>query len=186
MMRSRSHSTDSRFLTPSQENSDLNENSPELNLDPESVWNYPRPPAVEHVPQRIRVVLNGQTIVDTQLAKRVLETSHPPVYYIPPQAVRAGVLLPSARVSWCEWKGQASYYDVRVGDRTAAEGAWYYPDPTPEFAAIKGYIAFYAHKMDACYVADQLVVAQGGGFYGGWITPNISGPFKGGPGTKGW
>jgi uncharacterized protein (DUF427 family) len=164
----------------------MEEYSHQPKLRIESVWDYPRPPVVEDVSHQIRIFFNRELIVDTQLAKRVLETSHPPTYYIPPQAVRDGVLQPSARVTWCEWKGQASYYDVRVGGRTAAEGAWYYPDPAPEFAAIKGYIAFYAHKMDACYVADQLVKAQEGGFYGGWITPNISGPFKGGPGTKGW
>lgn len=152
----------------------------------ESVWDYPRPPAVEVVPQRIRVVFNGETIVDTQKATRVLETSHPPVYYIPPTEVKPGVLQPAAGRSWCEWKGQAAYYDVRAGDRTAKKAAWYYPDPTPGFAQIKGYVAFYPSKMDACFVGDEQAEAQEGDFYGGWITSNLQGPFKGAWGTLGW
>ena len=152
----------------------------------ESVWNYPRPPRVEACPQRIRVVANSVTIADTMTARRVLETSHPPVYYIPPQDMRADCLALSDRRSFCEWKGEAHYYSVVVAGRKIEEAGWFYPDPTARFAGIKGHVAFYASKMDACYVDDELVQAQAGDFYGGWITSNIVGPFKGAPGTLGW
>jgi uncharacterized protein (DUF427 family) len=152
----------------------------------ESVWDYPRPPRLEDATRRVRVVFNGETIVDTHLAKRVLETSHPPVYYVPLEAVRPGVLEPTPRSSVCEWKGRAGYYTVRVGHRAAADAAWFYPDPTPAFAAIREYVAFYPSRMDACYLDDERVSAQDGDFYGGWITADIVGPFKGGPGTWGW
>jgi uncharacterized protein (DUF427 family) len=152
----------------------------------ESVWDYPRPPAVEDVAQRIKIIFNDEIIVDSNNAKRVLETSHPPVYYIPKEDIKAGTLQAAAGRSWCEWKGEAHYYDVRVGNRTAKKAAWYYPDPTPEYAQIKDYVAFYASKMDACFVGDERVKAQAGDFYGGWITSNLDGPFKGGPGTVSW
>jgi uncharacterized protein (DUF427 family) len=152
----------------------------------ESVWDYPRPPRVESFTGRIRVVFNGKTIVDTTNAKRVLETSHAPVYYIPPHDIDPECLHPTARESWCEWKGVARYFDVEIGDARAPKSAWYYSRPTPGFASIAGHVAFYADGMDACYVNDELVRPQPGGFYGGWITDNIVGPFKGAPGTKGW
>ncbi|MES3628583.1 MAG: DUF427 domain-containing protein [Longimonas sp.] len=152
----------------------------------ESVWDYPRPPALEPTDRRIQVVFNDATIVDTTGAYRVLETSHPPVYYVPPEAIVDGVLQDAGRISHCEFKGRARYYDVAVGDRRAAQAAWAYPSPTPRFEAIAGYVAFYAHKMDACYVGDEQVDAQQGSFYGGWITSDVVGPFKGGPGTIGW
>jgi uncharacterized protein (DUF427 family) len=164
----------------------MDENSTASSTQPESVWDYPRPPAVEDVPHRIKVVFNGEVIVDSQAAKRVLETSHPPVYYIPPADIKPGVLQAASGKTWCEWKGEASYYDVVVGDRTAAKAAWYYPNPAPSYAEIKDYVAFYASKMDACYVGDERARAQEGSFYGGWITANITGPFKGAPGTRGW
>src|SRR5690242_3542514 len=103
----------------------------------ESVWDYPRPPRVEDTPKRVRVVFNGETIADTTRAKRVLETSHPPVYYVPLADVRGDVLVRSSRTSFCEWKGHAGYYSVRVGDREAPDAAWFYPDPTPGFEAIR-------------------------------------------------
>ena len=152
----------------------------------ESVWDYPRPPSVEPVPQRVRVVFDEVTIADTVAAKRVLETSHPPVYYLPPQDVRWDCLVPSPGRSWCEWKGEARYFDVEVNGRRVPRAAWAYPAPTAAFAEISDYVAFYAGPMDACFVGDARVVPQPGGFYGGWITPEIRGPFKGSPGTEGW
>jgi uncharacterized protein (DUF427 family) len=152
----------------------------------ESVWTYPRPPVIEEVPQTVIVIFNGQVIVDCQRAKRVLETSHPPVYYIPIEEIKSGVLQPVSGDSWCEWKGKACYYDVVLNGRTAEKAAWYYPNPVPKFVQIKNYVAFYAAKMDACFVEDEKVLAQEGGFYGGWITSNLIGPFKGGPIKPGW
>lgn len=152
----------------------------------ESVWDYPRPPAIEDVQQRIKIVFKGEKIVDTQSAKRVLETSHPPTYYIPLQDIKSEVLQPATRRTWCEWKGEAKYYDVVIGDQMAKNAAWFYPNPNSDYVGIKGYVAFYAREMDACFVGDELVQAQPGAFYGGWITSNIDGPFKGGLGTAGW
>lgn len=153
----------------------------------ESVWDYPRPPRVEPVERRIRVVLGGATIVDSRRAHRVLETSHPPAYYVPLDDVVPGVLVPSARGSThCEWKGLASYYDVVSGGTRAEGAAWTYHDPSPGFEAIRDAVAFYPGPMDACYVDEERVEPQPGGFYGGWITPDVVGPFKGAPGTLGW
>jgi len=152
----------------------------------ESVWRYPRPPRLEATPARLRVVLGGQVIADTTAGLRVLETSHPPNYYFPPDDVAPGVLERSARRSWCEFKGGAHYYDVRGGGVLAADAAWGYDDPAPEFRAMAGYVAFYPVRMDSCFVDDEVVVPQPGGFYGGWITGTIRGPFKGAPGTQGW
>jgi len=152
----------------------------------ESVWDYPRPPRLEDSPKHIQVIFNGVTIAETDRAKRVLETSHPPVYYIPPDDIKMEYLTMTPRTSWCEWKGQASYYTVVVGDKQAANTAWFYPKPPSGFESIKGYIAFYPHLMEACYVAGERVKAQVGEFYGGWITQDIVGPFKGEPGTQGW
>ena len=152
----------------------------------ESVWDYPRPPRLEDSARRIRVVLGGVTIADTVRAKRVLETSHPPVYYIPPADIAIAHLTPTSRSSFCEFKGTARYYTVAAGDRTERDAAWYYPNPSRDFASLKGYVAFYPGRMDACFVDDERVQAQPGDFYGGWITGEIVGPFKGGAGTTGW
>jgi len=152
----------------------------------ESVWDYPRPPRLEESPKHIRVVVAGATIADTHRAKRVLETSHPPVYYLPPEDVRMDLLVAGAKRSWCEWKGEARYFDVQVDGQTINNAAWAYPSPVPAFASIRNYLAFYPHLMDACFVNDEQVDAQAGGFYGGWITSEIVGPFKGLPGTAGW
>lgn len=152
----------------------------------ESVWDYPRPPRLEENARRIRVVFNGMVIADTRRAKRVLETSHPPVYYIPPEDIAMEHVKPAPGASFCEWKGQAIYYSVRVGERVAEKAAWAYPAPTERFTAIRDHLAFYPSKMDECYVDDELVEAQPGDFYGGWITSDITGPFKGGAGTAGW
>lgn len=152
----------------------------------ESVWDYPRPPRVEPTSRRLRVILGGVVIADTTGGHRVLETSHPPVYYIPPADIRMDHLTPTPQSSFCEFKGRAGYYTVAAGGRRVESGAWFYPDPTPAFAAIRGAVAFYAGLMDACYVDDELVTPQPGGFYGGWITADVVGPFKGGPGSWGW
>jgi len=155
---------------------------------PESVWDYPRPPRLELSSKRIRVVLGGAVIADTTRAHRVLETSHPPVYYIPREDVAPGSLEPSrGRSTFCEWKGVASYLDVIGGDgRRAARAAWTYADPVPSFEAIRDAVALYPAAMDECTVDGELVEAQDGDFYGGWITSDIVGPFKGRPGTFGW
>jgi len=152
----------------------------------ESVWDYPRPPRLEETPKHIQIIFNGVTIVDTRRAKRVLETSHPPTYYIPPEDVQMEYLKPTTRGSFCEWKGQARYFTVQVGDRTATDVAWSYPSPTPTFAALKDHLAFYAHPMDACLVDGEQAQPQPGNFYGGWVTSDVVGPFKGEPGTWGW
>jgi len=152
----------------------------------ESVWDYPRPPRLEDSIRRIQVVYNGVTVADTQRAKRILETSHPPVYYIPPEDVRMDLLTSARRTTFCEWKGAASYYTITVDSKTAEQAAWYYPQPNAQYTAIKNYVAFYPSKMDACYVDDERVTPQPGDFYGGWITSEIVGPFKGEPGAMGW
>ena len=157
-----------------------------MGLPRESVWDYPRPPRLEPVTERIRVEFGGRTIADTTRAWRVLETSHPPVYYIPPEDVAMKHIESAAGGSLCEWKGRAVYHTVRVGDQVAEQAAWSYPSPTPAYTSIKDHLAFYPGKMDACRVGDERVEPQPGGFYGGWVTSNLEGPFKGGPGTMGW
>jgi uncharacterized protein (DUF427 family) len=152
----------------------------------ESVWDYPRPPRLEASPKQVQVVFNGITIADSRRSYRVLETSHPPVYYIPPPDIQMQYLQPTSRQSFCEWKGAASYYAIAVGDKQVTDAAWYYPNPTATFIAIKDCVAFYPHLMDACYVDGEQVIPQPGGFYGGWITNDIVGPFKGIPGSWGW
>jgi uncharacterized protein (DUF427 family) len=152
----------------------------------ESVWDYPRPPRLEATPRRLRIEFAGAVIAETTRAYRVLETSHPPVYYLPPDDVRMDLLVPEAGRSFCEWKGNARYWTVAVGGRRAVKSAWSYPDPTARFAAIRDHLAFYAGRMDACFVDDVPVTPQPGDFYGGWITPDVVGPFKGEPGTWGW
>ena len=148
----------------------------------ESVWDFPRPPRIEAEPARLRVELGGRTIAATVRGVRVLETSHPPVYYLPIADVAEGVLLPTASTSFCEFKGAASYWTVRSGDRVEVDAAWGYP-AHPELG---DRVAFYAGRMDACWVGDERAEPQPGGFYGGWVTSKFVGPFKGGPGTSGW
>ena len=152
----------------------------------ESVWDYPRPPRLEDTTKHIQIIFNQVAIADTHNAKRVLETSHPPVYYIPPGDIKQEYLVQTSRSSFCEWKGRAAYYTVVVGDQQAQDAAWFYPNPTPAFASIKDYVAFYPHLMAVCYVDGEKVQPQPGDFYGGWITNDIVGPFKGGLGTWGW
>jgi uncharacterized protein (DUF427 family) len=153
----------------------------------ESVWDYPRPPRVEPSERRIRVVLGGEAIVDTRRSWRVLETSHPPVFYVALEDVRAGALQPAGgRTTFCEWKGAAAYYDAVAGGARAERAAWTYRDPLPGFEAIRDAVAFYPGRVEACFVDDEQVEPQPGDFYGGWITSEIEGPFKGSPGSAGW
>lgn len=152
----------------------------------ESVWDYPRPPRLEPSARHIRVTFNGETIADSTWTFRVLETSHPPVFYIPRDDVRMDLLTSTDHATFCEFKGTASYWSVRAKGRESRNAAWSYEQPVPEFAAITGYLAFYPSRVDACYVDDEIVAAQAGDFYGGWITSEIIGPYKGDPGTGGW
>jgi uncharacterized protein (DUF427 family) len=145
----------------------------------ESVWDYPRPPRLEDSNKHIQIIFNGVTIADTTHAKRILETSHPPVYYIPPTDIKMEYFSGTNRATFCEWKGVASYYTVTVGDKTADNAAWYYTKPTREYATLKDYVAFYPSLMDQCLVNGEAVTPQKGDFYGGWITKDIVGPFKG-------
>ncbi len=152
----------------------------------ESVWDYPRPPALEPCGRRVRIELGGVTVVDSTAALRVLETSHPPTIYVPPADIAAGCVLPGAGRSFCEWKGIAAYLDVVAGERREARAAWTYRDPVAAYAALRDHVAFYPSRMDACWLDDELVQSQPGDFYGGWITAALRGPFKGAPGTRGW
>ncbi len=152
----------------------------------ESVWDYPRPPTLEPVPARLRVEFAGVVIADTQQGWRVLETSHPPTYYLPLADVVPDVLQPAEGSSVCEWKGVARYYDVVVGIRRARRAAWAYPHPRPRYAALAELVGFMPALMDRCLVGDEVARPQPGGFYGGWITDAIVGPFKGQPGTMHW
>ena len=152
----------------------------------ESVWTYPRPAIAELTTRHIVIELGGVVIADTERAVRTLETSHPPSYYVPREDVSEGVLVPAGGGSFCEWKGEACYFDVVVGDEVRERAAWSYAAPTRPFAMLRGHIAFYAAAMDGCYVDGESVTPQPGGFYGGWITSGIVGPFKGVPGSRYW
>jgi uncharacterized protein (DUF427 family) len=152
----------------------------------ESAWDYPRPPRLEATTRHLVVVVGGETVAETTRGLRVLETSHPPNYYFPPEDVVVGALEPETGASFCEWKGRARYYTVHGGTRAAPSAAWAYDEPSPAFAALTGHVAFYAGRVDACFVDDELVTPQPGDFYGGWITGDVVGPFKGGPGSRGW
>lgn len=157
-----------------------------MELAIENVWDYPRPPRVEPVPQAVAIVLGGVEIARSLRAMRVLETSHPPTYYLPAEDFLAGALEPAAGSSICEWKGAARYWTVLGGGRREVRAGWSYPVPTPAFAVIAGHVAVYPGRMERCSVGGVEAVAQPGDFYGGWITPNLRGPFKGAPGTLGW
>jgi len=152
----------------------------------ESVWDYPRPPRLERTDARVRVVHAGTVVADSTAAWRVLETSQPPAFYLPPDDVAMELVRPTAGHSFCEWKGVASYVDVVVGSVVAAEAGWRYAAPNPAFAAITDHLAFYPQRVDACFVDDEQVEPNEGSFYGGWITSRVVGPFKGGAGTMGW
>ena len=152
----------------------------------ESVWDYPRPPRLEPTGATIEIHLGGVLVARTTSALRVLETSHPPNYYLPLSAYAEGVLRPVGGTTYCEWKGVATYYDVVTPDRMATRAAWTYPTPTPGFEPLVGHVAVMPGPMDTCTVDDEVVTPQEGGFYGGWITSRVVGPFKGAPGTRGW
>jgi uncharacterized protein (DUF427 family) len=152
----------------------------------ESVWDYPRPPRVERSGQRVVVRLGGTVVADTREALRVLETSHPPAYYLPRSAFAPGALSAAPGSSMCEYKGRAAYLNVQGGTVVAPRAAWTYPSPLPGYEALVDHIALYPAAMDSCEVDGERVVPQEGGFYGGWITSGVVGPFKGAPGTLGW
>jgi uncharacterized protein (DUF427 family) len=152
----------------------------------ESVWDYPRPPRVEATTDRIRIRFGGETIADTTDAVRVLETSHPPVYYLPRSAFPEGTLDKAAGASFCEFKGAAKYVTLRGGSARAESAGWYYPNPSPGYELLTDRVAVYPSAMDSCEVNGEIVGAQAGDFYGGWITSRVVGPFKGEPGTLGW
>jgi uncharacterized protein (DUF427 family) len=157
----------------------------------ESVWDYPRPPRLDPCEYLIEVIFNGITIARTNRSIRVLETSHPPTYYIPPEDVDSQYLELNPHRSFCEWKGQAQYHNVIVTNeqgetRRADQAVWSYPNPTHSFLPIQNYRCFYAEPMDACFVNGEQVQPQPGNFYGGWVTSTIVGPFKGGVGSWGW
>ena len=152
----------------------------------ESVWDYPRPPRVERTDSRVRVEHAGVVVGETTRAFRVLETSQAPGFYLPPDDLDLDLLRPTDWRTFCEWKGEASYVDVVVGTVVAAEAGWAYPAPNPDYAAIRDHVAFYPQRVDACYVDGERVEPNGGGFYGGWVTSAVVGPFKGAPGTAGW
>ena len=153
----------------------------------ESVWDYPRPPRCEKASARIEIEFDGLVVASTDQAYRVVETSHPPTYYLPTNAFRPGTLVVSRRnQSWCEWKGAAVYWSIVGSTRTAPDCAWSYPNPTSGYRSITGHVAVYAHTMDRCTVDGETAIPQPGNFYGGWVTSNVIGPFKGIPGSMGW
>ncbi len=151
----------------------------------ESVWDYPRPPRIELDSRIVRVLYEDTLLAETGRALRVLETASPPTYYIPPDDVRTDLLVAGRGTSLCEWKGVASYWSLQIGANEIPNVAWSYEQPFAEFAEIAGYVSFYPAKV-GCYVDHHRVEPQTGGFYGGWITPEVVGPFKGDPGTGGW
>jgi uncharacterized protein (DUF427 family) len=152
----------------------------------ESVWDYPRPPRVEPVPERLRVVIDGEVLAETERGLRVLETAGAPVYYFPPGDIRAERLAASDHTSMCEWKGRASYVSYRHGDRTIPNVGWRYERPNAGYEELAGHVAFYGGLVDEAWVGDERATPQPGGFYGGWVTSRIVGPIKGGPGSFGW
>ncbi len=152
----------------------------------ESVWDYPRPPKLEASSSRLCIVFGGVIIAESRRCYRILETSHPPTWYVPPADVRTEYLVQVPGKSFCEFKGVASYWDLCVDGQVSADAAWSYPRPTAAYAEIRNYLAFYPSRVEQCFLDGQRVQAQAGDFYGGWITPEIIGPFKGSPGTLGW
>ena len=154
----------------------------------ESVWDYPRPPRVEPLDRHVRIVLGGETIAESDRAFRVLETASPPTIYVPREDVREGVLIEAGNDvhTECEWKGTASYVHAEAGGKRAQRVAWFYPEPKQGFEQLEDHLAFYPRRVDAAYLDDELVTPQPGAYYGGWITEEIEGPFKGEPGSEGW
>jgi uncharacterized protein (DUF427 family) len=151
----------------------------------ESVWDYPRPPRLEQDSRDVRVMLGDIEIARSSRAMRLLETASPPTFYLPPQDVRTEYLHKVSGTSICEWKGKAQYWSVQAGDQRVDRVAWSYPGAYAPYEAIRDWFCFYPSRVD-CFVNDQRVRAQPGDFYGGWITDEVKGPFKGDPGTQGW
>lgn len=154
--------------------------------DQESVWDYPRPPILDPTDRLVEVVFADVRVAKSSRTIRILETSHPPVHAIPPTDVRTELLEMAPDSSACEWKGVATYWTITVDGRRSEHVAWSYPRPRSGFEAIADHLCFYAGRVDRCMVEGVVVEPQPGGFYGGWITPDIAGPFKGEPGTLGW
>ena len=152
----------------------------------ESVWDYPRPPRLESVSSPLKVVFADRTVAETGRGLRVLETSQPPAYYFPPEDTDMTLLRPNPRKTLCEFKGWAVYWDIVVEERVSEAAAWSFPDPVSDYFPLEDYLAFYPRAVDVCMVGEEKVRAQPGDVYGGWITSNIRGPFKGAPGTEGW
>jgi uncharacterized protein (DUF427 family) len=163
-----------------------NDRDPSLAPGQESVWRFPRPAVAEASERWIRIEHRGVLVADTRRAVRTLETSHPPSWYLPSDALSPGLLRRSERRSFCEWKGHAVYWHLAIGGEVLRDVAWSYPEPTPAFAVLRDHVAFYAGPLDRCTVDGEQVVPQPGGFYGGWITSDLVGPFKGIPGSMGW
>lgn len=158
-----------------------------MNREPESVWDYPRPPRVEPCRRRVRIEHGGEVIAESSSALRVLETASPPTIYVPAGDVRVDLLRAvDGNQTFCEWKGAATYFDVEARGTTATAAAWSYPDPRPAYAQLRDHYAFYPGRVDSCWLDDERVRPQAGSFYGGWVTDEIQGPFKGEPGTEGW
>lgn len=156
-----------------------------VGIGQESVWDYPRPPALVASDEHVVVRLGEVVVADTRRSQRVLETSHPPTYYLPPHDVDQELLRPAAGSTFCEWKGSARYYDVVTSQLTVEQAVWDYPSPSASFAALRDHVSMYPADFD-CTVDGERVLPQEGGFYGGWITSRVVGPFKGGPGSRGW
>lgn len=150
------------------------------------MWDYPRPPMLMPDQRRVRVEFSGVLVAETRNAIRCLETASPPTFYIPPEDVDSKLIVPAAGSSWCEWKGRARYWSVRVGDRVAANAAWSYLAPEQRYAELAGYLSFYPGRVGRCLVDGEIVRPQEGGFYGGWVTDEIVGPWKGALGTERW
>ena len=152
----------------------------------ESVWDYPRPPRIEAVPERLRVIVGGEVLAETTRGLRVLETAGAPVYYFPRADIRLDRLVDSPHASFCEWKGAASYLTYTHGDRRIENIGWAYPQPSTGYGEIAGHVAFYAGRVDEAWVGEERATPQPGRFYGGWVTSRIVGPFKGEPGSSAW
>ena len=152
----------------------------------ESVWDYPRPPRVEPSFEAVEITLGDEVIARSTRTLRVLETSHPPTYYVPVADFAPGVLRPVNGTTYCEWKGQAEYFDLVTEGRTAPRTGWTYPTPTTGFEVLVDHVAVMPGQVDGCTVDGERVRPQAGGFYGGWITDRVAGPFKGEPGSHGW
>lgn len=152
----------------------------------ESVWDYPRPPAVEPVTVPVRIELGSIVLAESRNAVRILETASAPAIYLPFRDIRMDLMEPEAQGSICEWKGPWNYWSIVTGKHNIPQAAWSYPEPWSGYEPIRDHLSFYPAKVDACWLGDQRVEPQPGGFYGGWVTPEIVGPMKGDPGSGGW